>query len=103
LIENASRAFFDAKRKSMRQIRAAIDPDLLTAADQQFEGNTGQRWTEPASAERDPVERLRNSFRNDLLKDAWIFAIAAFLSPMRCSTCGPAGHCRLTLWSGRYR
>ena len=38
LMENASRAFFDAVRKSMRQIRTAIgtttiNPDLLTAAE----------------------------------------------------------------------
>ena len=39
LMENASRAFLDAIRKSMRQIRAAINPDLLTAAEQlQYEG-----------------------------------------------------------------
>src|SRR5271166_3887180 len=44
LMENASRAFLDAVRKSMRQIRAAIgaatiNPDLLTAAERiQYEG-----------------------------------------------------------------
>jgi transposase len=44
LMENASRAFLEAVRKSMRQIRAAIgaatiDPDLLTAAERlQYEG-----------------------------------------------------------------
>jgi transposase len=44
LMENASHAFLDAARKSMRQIRAAIgaakiDPDLLTAAETiQYEG-----------------------------------------------------------------
>ena len=44
LMENASRAFLDAVRKSMHQIRAAIgaatiNPDLLTAAEQlQYEG-----------------------------------------------------------------
>jgi transposase len=44
LIENASRAFLDAVRKSMRQIRAAIgaatiNPDLLTAAERlQYDG-----------------------------------------------------------------
>jgi len=44
LMENASRAFLDAVRKSMRHIRVAIgaaqiDPDLLTAAETiQFEG-----------------------------------------------------------------
>ncbi len=44
LMENASRAFLDAVRKSMRQIRTAIgaatiDPDLLTAAERiQYEG-----------------------------------------------------------------
>ncbi len=44
LMENASRAFLDAVRKSMRQIRAAIGaatikPDLLTAAERiQYEG-----------------------------------------------------------------
>lgn len=43
-MENASHAFLDAVRKSMRQIRAAIgaatvDPDLLTAAERiQYEG-----------------------------------------------------------------
>jgi transposase len=43
-MENASRAFLDAVRKSMRQIRAAIgaatiNPDLLTAAERiQYEG-----------------------------------------------------------------
>jgi transposase len=44
LMENASGAFLDAVRKSMRQLRAAIgattvDPDLLTAAERiQYEG-----------------------------------------------------------------
>lgn len=44
LMENASRAFVDAVRKSMRQIRSAIgaatiNPDLLTAAERlQYEG-----------------------------------------------------------------
>jgi transposase len=44
LMENASRAFLDAVRKSMRQIRAAIgattiNPELLTAAERiQYEG-----------------------------------------------------------------
>src|SRR5271169_2214548 len=44
LMENASHAFLDAVRKSMRQIRVAIgaakiDPDLLTAAERiQYEG-----------------------------------------------------------------
>lgn len=44
LMENASQAFLDAVRKSMRQIRSAvgaatIDPDLLTAAERiQYEG-----------------------------------------------------------------
>ncbi|MFG1240272.1 ISL3 family transposase [Xanthobacter autotrophicus DSM 597] len=44
LMENASRAFLDAVRKSMRLVRAAIgaatiDPDLLTAAERlQYEG-----------------------------------------------------------------
>jgi transposase len=44
LMENASRAFLDAVRKSMREIRAAIDtttinPRLLTAAERiQYEG-----------------------------------------------------------------
>jgi len=43
-MENASHAFLDAVRKSMRQIRAAIgaariNPDLLTAAERlQYEG-----------------------------------------------------------------
>ena len=43
-MENASRAFLDAVRKSMRQIRGAIgatsiDPELLTAAERlQYEG-----------------------------------------------------------------
>ena len=43
-MENASRAFLDAVRKSMRQIRSAIgattiDPKLLTAAERiQYEG-----------------------------------------------------------------
>jgi transposase len=44
LLENASHAFLDAVRKSMRQVRAAvgaatINPDLLTAAERiQYEG-----------------------------------------------------------------
>ena len=44
LMENASRAFLDAVRKSMRQVRTAIgvatiDPELLTAAERmQYEG-----------------------------------------------------------------
>ncbi len=44
LVENASRAFLDAVRKSMRQVRSAIgaatiDPGLLTAAERiQYEG-----------------------------------------------------------------
>ena len=48
LMENASHAFLDAVRKSMRQIRSAIgaatvDPDLLTVAERiQYEGNLRQ-------------------------------------------------------------
>src|SRR6185312_3537703 len=44
LMENASRAFLDSVRKSMRQIRSVIgatviDPELLTAAERiQYEG-----------------------------------------------------------------
>ncbi|MEI4594880.1 ISL3 family transposase, partial [Klebsiella pneumoniae] len=44
LMENASQAFLDAVRKSMRQIRqvigaAIVNPDLLTAAERlQYEG-----------------------------------------------------------------
>jgi hypothetical protein len=43
LMENASRAFLDAVRRSMRQIRSAvgattIDPKLLTAAERQQSG-----------------------------------------------------------------
>src|SRR5579872_7561357 len=44
LMENASRAFLDAVRKSMRQVRSVIgatriDPELLTAAERiQYEG-----------------------------------------------------------------
>jgi len=49
LMENASHAFLDAVRKSMRQIRVAIgaakiDPDLLTAAETiQYEAISGAR------------------------------------------------------------
>ena len=54
LMENASNAFLDAVRKSMRQIRAAIgtatiDPDLLTAAERiQYEGYLRREETNAA-------------------------------------------------------
>jgi transposase len=54
LMENASRAFLDAVRKSMRQIRGAIgavtiDPDLLTAAERiQYEGYQRREETNAA-------------------------------------------------------
>ena len=54
LMENASRAFLDAVRKSMRQIRAAIgattiDPRLLTAAERiQYEGYLRREETNAA-------------------------------------------------------
>jgi transposase len=54
LMENASRAFLDAVRKSMRQIRtvigaATIDPKLLTAAERlQYEGYLRREETSAA-------------------------------------------------------
>ena len=54
LMENASRAFLDAVRKSMRQIRSAIgattiDPKLLTAAERlQYEGYLRREETNAA-------------------------------------------------------
>lgn len=54
LMENASRAFLDAVRKSMRQIRMAIgattiDPQLLTAAEcLQYEGYLRREETNAA-------------------------------------------------------
>ena len=54
LMENASRAFLDAVRASMRQIRAAvgatvIDPDLLTSAERlQYEGYLRREETNAA-------------------------------------------------------
>jgi len=54
LMENASRAFLDAVRKSMRQIRAAIsattiNPSLLTAAERiQYEGSLRREETNAA-------------------------------------------------------
>jgi transposase len=57
LMENASRAFLDAVRKSMRQIRTAIgaatiDPDLLTAAERiQYEGYLRRKDTNAAILE----------------------------------------------------
>jgi transposase len=54
LMENASRAFLDAVRKSMRQIRAAIgaatiNPELLTAAEKlQYEGYLRREETNTA-------------------------------------------------------
>ena len=54
LMENASRAFLDAVRKSMRQIRTvigatAIDPELLTAAERlQYEGYLRREETNAA-------------------------------------------------------
>ena len=54
LMENASHAFLDAVRKSMRQIRAAIgaatiDPELLTAAERlQYEGYVRREETNAA-------------------------------------------------------
>ena len=54
LMENASRAFLDAVRKSMRQIRSAvgattIDPQLLTAAERlQYEGYLRREETNAA-------------------------------------------------------
>jgi transposase len=55
LIENASRAFLDAVRKSMRQVRTAIgattiDPALLTAAERlQYEGYLRREETNAAT------------------------------------------------------
>jgi transposase len=57
LMENASRAFLDAVRKSMRQIRTAIggttiNPDLLTAAERiQYEGYLRREDTNAAILE----------------------------------------------------
>jgi transposase len=54
LMENASRAFLDAVRKSMRQIRSAIgamtiNPELLTAAERlQYEGYLRREQTNAA-------------------------------------------------------
>ena len=53
-MENASRAFLDAVRKSMRQIRSVIgattiDPELLTAAERlQYEGYLRREETNAA-------------------------------------------------------
>jgi Transposase len=61
LMENASHAFLDAVRKSMRQIRAAIgaakiDPNLLTAAEKlQYEGYLRREETNGV------MERARSS------------------------------------------
>lgn len=58
LMENASRAFLDAVRKSMRQIRAAvgaatINPDLLTTAERiQYEGYLRREETNVAILSR---------------------------------------------------
>ncbi len=63
LMENASRAFLDAVRKSMRQIRAAIgaatiNPDLLTAAERlQYDGYL-RREEENAIILRQAKERV---------------------------------------------
>lgn len=57
LMENASRAFLDAVRKSMRQVRSVIgattiDPDLLTAAERiQYEGYLRREETNAAILE----------------------------------------------------
>ncbi len=57
LMENASRAFDDAVRKSMRQVRraigaATIDPDLLTAAERiQYDGYLRREATNEAILE----------------------------------------------------
>jgi len=54
-MENASRAFLDAVRASMRQIRMAIgatviNPRLLTAAERiQYEGYLLANWDESAA------------------------------------------------------
>jgi hypothetical protein len=56
-MENASRAFLDAVRKSIRQIRSVIgattiDPKLLTAAERlQYEGYLRREETHPGSVE----------------------------------------------------
>ena len=58
LMENASHAFLDAVRKSMRQVRAAVgaatvDPDLLTAAEHiQYEGYLRREDANAAILER---------------------------------------------------
>ncbi|SCX35296.1 Transposase [Agrobacterium rosae] len=54
LMENASRAFIDAVRKSMRQIRTAIgsatiNPDLLTAAERIISGISHEKTRTPHS------------------------------------------------------
>jgi hypothetical protein len=57
LMENASRAFLDAVRKSMRQVRSVIgatriDPELLTAAERiQYEGYLRREETNAAILE----------------------------------------------------
>jgi transposase len=58
LMENASHAFLDAVRKSMRQVRVAvgaatINPALLTAAERiQYEGYLGVRKPTRQSSDR---------------------------------------------------
>ena len=68
LMENASRAFLDAVRKSMRQIRTAIgattiNPSLLTAAERiQYEGYLRREEANAAilrlSKERTPIKEI---------------------------------------------
>jgi transposase len=68
LLENASRAFLDAVRKSMRQIRSAIgaamiNRDLLTAAEQlQYEGYLRREETNAAilglAKEKAPIKEI---------------------------------------------
>ena len=72
LMENASHAFLDAVRKSMRQVRVAvgsatINPDLLTAAERlQYEGFLRREDTNMARFARSTGALSRSSVPRSL-------------------------------------
>ncbi len=74
LMENASHAFLDAVRKSMRQIRSAIgaatiNPDLLTAAEKlQYEGYVRREETNAAILAMAKERAMRRDDQGDRAK-----------------------------------
>jgi transposase len=92
LMENASRAFLDAVRKSMRQVRKVIgatriDPDLLTAAERiQYEGYLRREETNASILE---LSKRRNADQADRAPDRPQQEACATGHPRRADRCLP--------------